>query len=236
MEQLGLKESGATELTWWKGGECLDIRALPGMEVRGDLTTSTLNINLPHAYLEYSAINWDPPSRWDEGIPGLLLDYNMTAQTSHQRNDRTRNDVSGNGTLGANAGAWRLRADWQGRVDQDREASARRSRLEWSRYYAYRAIPSLKARLVLGENYLYSALFDSFRFTGAALNSDQSQLPPNLRGYAPEVVGVAKTNARVIISQQGRVLYETQVSPQERPSRGRSYQVSAGPLLREAVE
>ncbi|MGY1878545.1 MULTISPECIES: outer membrane usher protein [Pseudomonas] len=212
VEQLGLKESGATELTWWKGGECLDIRALPGMEVRGDLTTSTLNINLPHAYLEYSAINWDPPSRWDEGIPGLLLDYNMTAQTSHQRNDRTRNDVSGNGTLGANAGAWRLRADWQGRVDQDREASARRSRLEWSRYYAYRAIPSLKARLVLGENYLYSDLFDSFRFTGAALNSDQSQLPPNLRGYAPEVVGVAKTNARVIISQQGRVLYETLVA------------------------
>lgn len=45
-----------------------------------------------------------------------------------------------------------------------------------------------------------------------ALNSDESQLPPNLRGYAPEIVGVAKTNARVIISQQGRVLYETLVA------------------------
>ncbi|UII74344.1 outer membrane usher protein [Pseudomonas sp. HN11] len=212
VEQLGLKEASATELTWWKGGECLDVRTLPGMEVSGDLATGTLNINLPQAYLEYSAINWDPPSRWDEGVPGLLLDYNMTAQTSHQRNDRTRNDISGNGTLGANAGAWRLRADWQGRVDRERDASARNSRLEWSRYYAYRALPALKARLVVGENYLYSDLFDSFRFTGAALNSDQSQLPPNLRGYAPEVVGVAKTNARVIISQQGRVLYETLVA------------------------
>ena len=212
VEQLGLKESGAPELTWWKGGECLDIQSLPGMEVSGDLATATLNINLPQAYLEYSAINWDPPSRWDEGVPGLLIDYNMTAQSSHQKNDSARNDLSGNGTLGANAGAWRLRADWQGRVDQDREVSARRSRLEWSRYYAYRALPALKARLVVGENYLYSDLFDSFRFTGAALNSDESQLPPNLRGYAPEVVGVAKTNARVIISQQGRVLYETLVA------------------------
>lgn len=212
VEQLGLKESGASELTWWKGGECLDIQSLPGMEVSGDLATATLNINLPQAYLEYSAINWDPPSRWDEGVPGLLIDYNMTAQSSHQKNDSARNDLSGNGTLGANAGAWRLRADWQGRVDQDREVSARRSRLEWSRYYAYRALPALKARLVVGENYLYSDLFDSFRFTGAALNSDESQLPPNLRGYAPEVVGVAKTNARVIISQQGRVLYETLVA------------------------
>jgi outer membrane usher protein FimD/PapC len=212
VEQLGLKASVAAELVWWKGGECLDIRGLPGMQVSGDLATATLNINLPQAYLEYSAINWDPPSRWDEGVPGLLIDYNMTAQSSHQKNDRVRNDLSGNGTLGANAGAWRLRADWQGRVDKDRERADRRSRLEWSRYYAYRAIPALKARLVVGENYLYSDLFDSFRFTGAALNSDESQLPPNLRGYAPEVVGVAKTNARVIISQQGRVLYETLVA------------------------
>ena len=37
-------------------------------------------------------------------------------------------------------------------------------------------------------------------------------LPPNLRGYAPEVTGVAKSNAKVIIRQQGRVLYETTVA------------------------
>ena len=212
VEQLGLKESGAAKLTWWKGGECLDIQGLPGMEVSGDLASNTLNISLPQAYLEYSAINWDPPSRWDDGVPGLLVDYNMTAQSSYRKDDGTRNNVSGNGTLGANAGAWRFRVDWQGRVDQDRDQPSKRSTLEWSRYYAYRAIPELKARLVVGENYLYSDLFDSFRYTGAALNSDESQLPPNLRGYAPEVVGVAKTNARVIISQQGRVLYETLVA------------------------
>lgn len=73
-------------------------------------------------------------------------------------------------------------------------------------------MPALKARLTVGEDYLYSDLFDSFRYTGAALISDASQLPPNLRGYAPEVVGVAKTNARVVISQKGRVLYETLVA------------------------
>ncbi|WP_448651179.1 outer membrane usher protein [Pseudomonas fluorescens] len=212
VEQLGLKPSEVATLTWWRDAECLDIQALPGMEVSGDLATSALNINLPQAYLEYSAINWDPPARWDEGVPGLLVDYNMTAQSNHQKNERSRNNISGNGTLGANAGAWRLRADWQGRVDNEKEGAAGNRKLEWSRYYAYRAIPALKARLVVGENYLYSDLFDSFRFTGAALNSDESQLPPNLRGYAPEVVGVAKTNARVVVSQQGRVLYETLVA------------------------
>ncbi|WP_323989199.1 outer membrane usher protein [Pseudomonas canadensis] len=212
VEQLGLKASGAASLTWWKGGQCLDTQGLPGMEVSGDLATATLSISLPQAYLEYSDINWDPPSRWDEGVPGLLVDYNLTALSSYRKNDEARNNLTGNGTLGANAGAWRLRADWQGRVEKGRDAAPSPQRLEWSRYYAYRAIPALKARLVVGENYLYSDLFDSFRFTGAALNSDESQLPPNLRGYAPEVVGVAKTNARVIISQQGRVLYETLVA------------------------
>ena len=212
VEQLGLKAADAARLTWWKTGQCLDIQSLPGMEVSADLSTSTVNINLPQAYLEYTALDWDPPSRWDEGVPGLLLDYNMTAQSNYQKSDGGRNNLSGNGTLGANAGAWRLRADWQGRVESGGQGSYRDQKLEWSRYYAYRAIPALKARLVVGEDYLYSDLFDSFRFTGASLNSDSSQLPPNLRGYAPEVVGVAKTNAKVVISQKGRVLYEALVA------------------------
>lgn len=36
-------------------------------------------------------------------------------------------------------------------------------------------------------------------------------LPPNLRGYAPDISGVAHTAAKVTVSQVGRVIYETQV-------------------------
>lgn len=208
--QMGLKKEYSAQLTWWKSGECLDTRSLPGMEVSGDLSSSTLHISLPQAYFEYSAPNWDPPSRWDEGVPGLLLDYNITAQNIHQRDESVRNNFSGNGTVGANAGPWRFRADWQGRADSADTGNTQK--LEWSRFYAYRALPSIQSRLTLGENYLYSDIFDSFRFVGASLNSDDTQLPPNLRGYAPEVSGVALTNAKVVISQQGRVLYETLVA------------------------
>lgn len=210
VEQFGLKEENLSKLSWWKNGQCLDISSLPGMEVSGDLSTSTLHISLPQAYLQYTAQNWDLPSRWEEGVPGVMMDYNITGQSIHQDDSRAQNGFSGNGTIGANAGPWRLRADWQGRFDEDN--TQRTQSLEWSRFYAYRALPAIQARLMLGENYLYSDLFDSFRFTGAALNSDDSQLPPNLRGYAPEVVGVAKTNAKVIISQQGRILYEALVA------------------------
>ncbi|MFD3232333.1 fimbria/pilus outer membrane usher protein, partial [Rahnella aceris] len=84
--------------------------------------------------------------------------------------------------------------------------------LDWTRYYAYRPLPSLGSQLTMGEDYLDSAIFDRFRFTGLSLRSDDQMLPPNIRGYAPEIVGIAKTNAKVTVSQQGRIIYETQVA------------------------
>ncbi|WP_419722846.1 outer membrane usher protein [Serratia marcescens] len=214
VEQFGLKPDMKEKLTWWHKGQCLSLDSLPGMSARADLGSANLTLNIPQAYLEYAADNWDPPSRWDEGVPGLLLDYYLNAQTQRQQQRGQRGyNLSGNGTVGANLGAWRLRADWQTRLDhQTGSGVGTRQNWDWSRYYAYRAIPRLGAKLSVGENYLYSDIFDSFRFTGASLISDDSMLPPNLRGYAPEVTGVARTNAKVVISQQGRVLYETQVA------------------------
>ncbi|MBL5860957.1 outer membrane usher protein [Serratia fonticola] len=212
--QLGLKAGVAKDLRWWHQGECLDESSLKGMEVRGDLSTSTLYLNIPQAYLEYTADNWDPPSRWEEGLPGLLLDYNLNTQTQKQLKQGTSSySLSGNGIAGANLGSWRLRADWQTNLTHQAGAGRPTNRqLDWSRYYAYRAIAALRSKLTLGESYLESGMFDSFRFSGISLVSDDNMLPPNLRGYAPEVVGVARTNAKVTIRQQERVLYETQVA------------------------
>ncbi len=83
---------------------------------------------------------------------------------------------------------------------------------QWSRPYVYKALTSIKAKLTLGEDYFNTDLFDSFRFTGVGLRSDILMLPPNLRGYAPEITGVATTNATVIVSQQGRIIYQEQVA------------------------
>jgi outer membrane usher protein FimD/PapC len=212
--QLGLKPDMADGVTWWHDGQCLELSSLKGMEARGNLSNGVLYLSIPQAYLEYTSDNWDPPSRWDDGIPGLLLDYNFNAQTRRQESQGDKGySLSGNGTAGANLGAWRLRADWQTRLEHQTGAGqGNQKNWEWSRYYAYRAIRSLGARLTLGEDYLSSEVFDSFRFSGLSLNSDDNMLPPNLRGYAPEVTGIARSNAKVTISQQGRVLYETQVA------------------------
>jgi outer membrane usher protein FimD/PapC len=214
VKKFALKPGMNDRLTWWHQDQCLRVDSLEGMTTRGDLGAGVLYLGIPQAWLEYTSDDWDPPSRWDDGIPGILMDYNVYTQTQRQLKTGTQNSsVSGNGTVGANYGAWRLRADWQTRYDHQGggEPSTQKS-WDWSRYYAYRAIPRLGASLTVGENYLNSDIFDSFRFAGASLISDDSMLPPNLRGYAPEVTGVAKTNAKVIVSQQGRVIHETQVA------------------------
>jgi len=207
---IGLKNDVRQKLTWSHGGQCLDLKSLPGAEARGDLGKSILYLGIPQAWLEYRAPNWEPPSHWDSGIAGILLDYYVSAGTRQNNNGGSTRTVSGNGTAGGNWGPWRLRADWQANMNRGQGQNS--TRWDWSRYYAYRALPSLGAKLTMGEDSLYSNIFDSFRFTGASLQSDDNMLPPNLKGYAPEVTGTAKTNAKVIISQQGRVLEETQVA------------------------
>ncbi|UXP24935.1 MULTISPECIES: outer membrane usher protein [unclassified Enterobacter] len=213
VKQFGFKEDALKKTTWWHKGECLELHSLDGVTATPDLGSGVLYINVPQAYMEYTSETWDPPSRWDNGIPGMLFDYNVNAMTSKQKDQGHTRAVSGNGTTGVNAGPWRLRADWQAQYTQaNGQNSSTQKNWDWSRYYAYRAITSLRAKLILGETSLDSAMFDSFQFRGASLNTDDNQLPSNLRGYAPEVVGVAKTNAKVTVSQQGRVIYETTVA------------------------
>ena len=211
VNELGLKEQTIKNLTWWRDGACLELSSIPGMQARGDLSTSGLYLSIPQDQLEYTAPNWDPPSRWDDGITGALFDYNFNAQTTDRKGSRNDN-LNGNGTVGFNQGAWRFRGDWQSQMQRS-AGQASQQQFAWSRFYALRAIPSLRSSLIVGEGYLDSDLFGSFRYTGANLSSNDNMLPPNLRGYAPEVSGVARTNARVVVSQQGRVLYNTQVPP-----------------------
>lgn len=214
VSQLGLTKGALAGLTWWHQGECLDLTSLNGLQARADLGTNTLYLSIPQVHLEYSSVNWDPPSRWEEGIPGILLDYNLNAQVQRKSQNGTQDyNLSGNGVTGVNLGAWRLRASWQSSVDHQSDSVQENTRsFEWTQYTAYRAITPLRAKMTLGEDFLNSDIFDSFRFTGGSLVSDDNMLPPNLRGYAPEVTGVARGNAKVVISQQGRVIKEVLVA------------------------
>ena len=218
ISELGLKNSELEHFlaTGPIEGEsdCYNPEELSGMLIKGELNKDTLTISIPQAYQEYATQYWDPPSRWEEGVNGALLDYGINLRENRSEFvDST--DLSAYGVAGINLGAWRIRADWQSRYQHKRGVDSKdyqSSDFDVRRVYAYRALPKLSSKLTLGEQDMGNSVFDSFQFTGASVNTDDRMLPPNLRGYAPEVVGIAKTNAKVIISQQGRVLYETQVA------------------------
>lgn len=209
---IGLTATSLDKVLWVQQGdvECADFSRLPGVEVRPDLASGMLNINIPQSWLEYSDASWLPPSRWDDGIPGLLLDYNGNASVNTpQEGEQTRN-ISFNGSTGANFGAWRLRADYQGNMNHNENGESD-NEFSWNRIYMYRAIPRWQSTLTFGENYINSDIFSAWNYTGVSLESDDRMLPPHLRGFAPQVSGIAETNARVVISQQGRILYDATV-------------------------
>jgi len=210
IDLLGLHQKNKTELTRWHSGKCFSLSSLKGGNTRIDLSRAALIITLPQAYLDYRNPDWDPPSRWDNGVAGLFLDYNFNTmlRQPQRRASETSSDVFG--TAGANAGAWRFRGDYQGRLSRVPGQGESRG-FHWTRLYAYRPLPLLRARLGLGEGFLDTEIFDTWRYTGLGISSDESMLAPEQRGYAPEVTGIAHTNARVVISQQGQTLYETTV-------------------------
>lgn len=196
--------------------QCLVVSSVDGMLVQANLPQNSLSIRIPQSYLEYQNSYWVPSSLWSTGINGFILDYNISAnwiKQNHTADDNTGN-VNTFGLLGYNLGAWRIRAEWQANYRHIVTGyNQKNSDFRWNRFYMYRPIPSLKSQLTVGENYLITDIFDSFRYTGASLVSDINMLPPNLRSYAPEVTGIAQTNALVTISQLGRVIYQSVVPP-----------------------
>ncbi|KWA35562.1 fimbrial protein [Burkholderia multivorans] len=212
--QFGLKPSLAKDLPRFQGGRCVDLAAIEGVTVRYLKGDGRLRITIPQAALEFTDGTYLPPERWSDGIAGAMLDYRVIANTNRSfgSGGRQTNAVQAYGTIGANWGAWRVRGDYQAQSNVGNTVYADRT-FRFSRLYAFRALPSIQSTVTFGDDYLSSDIFDTFALTGASIRSDDRMLPPSLRGYAPLISGVARTNATVTVSQQGRVLYVTRVSP-----------------------
>ncbi|ELE6319730.1 fimbria/pilus outer membrane usher protein [Salmonella enterica] len=213
IHNIGFTNETLKLIRYSKDNACAELDKISGLEIKPVLNEGRLAIQVPSSFLEYSDSTWSPSSHWDEGIAGFMLDYNISStMTSYNHRDDT-DYTSYNGTAGINYGSWRLRSDYQGyRHNSFTNKKNKSEDLRISRVYTYRNIKSLRSKLSVGENYIYSDLFDSWRYIGLSLQSDERMLPPKLRGYSQQITGIAETNAQVRVSQQGRVLYESSVA------------------------
>ncbi|KAA8997634.1 fimbria/pilus outer membrane usher protein [Affinibrenneria salicis] len=210
VEKFALKAEAKERIVWRQEGQCADLTAIGGVKISNQIGMGDLNVTIPQAWLKYSDSDWTPPEQWDNGINGVLLDYNLVGNVRRSVHGGDMSHyLSSYGTAGFNLGAWRYRADYRYLLNKTTDYS--RDSFAWDQFYAYRPLPFMSADLKLGEMYLNSNLFDSYRFTGVSLASNENMLPPALRGYAPEIRGVARSNATVTVMQNQRVLYETTV-------------------------
>jgi len=205
LSMLALKEEARLKVEQPYEG-CYNVLSIPGATLTN--YAGVLDITVPQAWMKYNDPNWTPPERWDHGIGGVLLDYSLTGQYSRQLDThKDYSNLSGYGQAGANLGDWRLRGEYQ----TSYYSATRQFDFTMDQIYAYRPLPMMAAKLTAGEIYLDSQVFDSLRYTGLNLVSDERQLPPNLQGYAPEIRGIAKSNATVKVMQNGRLIYEMTV-------------------------
>ncbi|MTC56806.1 MULTISPECIES: fimbria/pilus outer membrane usher protein [Providencia] len=199
-----------------------DLGALiPQATTRLDLSRLRLNISVPQVAMQSQVNRNADPSLWDDGIPALMANYNVSAGRTTSRYDHGKKNQNTNifasARLGANAGPWRLRSnlthsrfEYSGSGNQ---SATTNTQTYFSNTTLSRDIRALRSTLLVGESSTGSDVFDGVPFKGVQLTSNEQMLPSQLRGYAPAISGVANSNARVTIRQNGNIVYEAYVAP-----------------------
>lgn len=211
LEDFGVNLSPYPGINALKEDACISPgQYIPGAFSTFDFQKMRLDISIPQAAMLNRARGYIPPQRWDEGINAALLNYNFSGNTSHGRYGDSSSHYL-NLSSGLNIGPWRLR-DY--RTWNEYESRYYRYR-RWRRVktYAERAIIPLRSELVMGESTTSGDVFDSLGFRGVQLSTDDSMYPDSLRGFAPMIRGIATTNAKISIKQNGYTVYQTFVSP-----------------------
>ena len=192
--------------------DCVSLGDLiPGATLSFDMPSLRMDASVPQIYMNQRPRGWVNPSSWDAGVPAFLLNYNLN---SYRTTNGGQNQASTYLGLrsGLNIGLWQFRQDSTATLQSGTGQPTRR---HWHNIdtYVQRALPGLGAELSVGDSYTDGAVFDSYALRGVQLGTDDRMLPQSLRGYAPVVRGVAYTNAKVTVTQNGVQIYQTTVAP-----------------------
>lgn len=189
---------------------CIDLmQAIPAATIYFDSNEQQLDIQIPQMYVSRQARGSVSPALWDSGIAAAMLGYSLNAYAS-ESHGREYKSFYGNINAGLNLGAWYLRHNGNYNWEKDGEHS-----YNTLNTYLQRDIPAIRGRLLVGQSNTTGIVFDTLPFSGVQLASDERMLPESQRGYAPAIRGVARTNAKVTIHQNGQAIYETTVQPGE---------------------
>ncbi|ATM99657.1 fimbrial assembly protein [Proteus vulgaris] len=188
---------------------CVNLSAIPDAKSELEFDSQRLYLSIPQVALSKEPRGYIDLNKIDNGITALLLNYSYSGSKNYDRKDNNSSETSHYINLrpGLNFGPWRLRnyTTWSNSDNQSGK---------WNTVYTYlsRNINKIKSQLMLGDGVSPSVIFDSVPFRGAQLSTDDDMYPESLRGYAPVIRGIARSNAQITIKQNGYIIYQTEVA------------------------
>lgn len=184
------------------------LEMLPEAAIEVDTQRLRVTLSVPQAYMTRGLRGYIDPALWDSGVPAAYSTYNLSARRNSQQSGKTSNSYNIGFLNGVNLGSWRLRnqSNWN-------SSSQNSSSFKSNQTYLQRDLTSIKSQLSVGDVFSSSKLFDSVRFRGVQISSDEAMRPDLERGYAPVIRGTASSNATIEVRQDGFVIYQTTVPP-----------------------
>jgi len=187
-----------------------ELSQIPGATVDYQFNEQSLRLSIPQVFLKPRLKDIPPKTLWDDGIPAFLLNYRFGTSQTVMRGPSGRSSQYSwlQMNPGFNLGAWRLRnlTEWH-------QLKGKPGRWNVSNTYLERGINDINSRLTLGERYTSSLIFDSVPFRGMMIASDDRMVPSSQYMFAPVIRGVARTQARVEVKQNGYTVYNQIVAP-----------------------
>lgn len=209
LQRAGVDVSRLAEAADADAPGCLHIdQAVPGARASFDLNRLRLDLSIPQAMLLRTPRGYVGPEQWDAGAPVALLGYNFSTSRSQTPWSSSHSQSYLGIAGGLNYGRWYFRHNGSLSLGRGGQRS-----YQGINTYVQRDLVDWSSRLLIGETYTDGELMDSTAFRGVRLHTDDRMLPESQRGYAPVVRGVANSNARVSILQNGVKLLETTVAP-----------------------
>lgn len=187
-----------------KTSECINQRKI---KINFDFYTKELFLFVPANMLTKGNKEIAPVNTWDDGVNALFLSYDVGGSQYSFGSDRIDYKYAYM-TPKLNIGPWRLKNQlfWQ---KTETEGGL------WKKNYLFAetGVNSIKSRFFIGEGYFPINYFDSFKFRGFALKTDNSMLPYSDREFVPLIRGIARNISRVEIYQDNVMIYNTTVPP-----------------------
>lgn len=182
----------------------------PQATARLSISGFRLDITTPQSLLIKKPRGWIDPAEYDTGMNIGFANYLANFyHVSYSETDIHNQDSAWLSlNSGVNLGTWQYRQSGSGSWNQQQGTS-------WHtiRGYLQRPLPAISSEFMVGQLITNGNFFSGLSYSGLNLSTSQAMLPDTQQGYAPIIRGIANTNAKISVRQNGNEIYQITVPP-----------------------